>query len=74
MNTMTALPQTTCGRRLSTTLAAVLLVCAGSLYDASAWAADATPGNATGTEAASPAAGSPRILVLATGGTIAGTF
>ncbi|MGF6757544.1 asparaginase [Paraburkholderia sp. GAS42] len=73
MNTKTTLQQAACLRRSGTTLTAVLLVCASSLYGTSVWAADTTSDNATATEAASPTAGSPRILVLATGGTIAGT-
>jgi L-asparaginase len=73
MNIKTTLQQAACLRKSSTTLAAVLLVCAGSLYGTSVWAADTTSENAAATDAASPAAASPRILVLATGGTIAGT-
>ncbi|SAL58879.1 L-asparaginase [Caballeronia choica] len=54
-------------------LVAGLVVGASALCGANAWAADAAS-DATATAAATtPAAGAPRILVLATGGTISGT-
>ncbi|MGF6995686.1 asparaginase [Paraburkholderia sp. GAS32] len=73
MNINTTLQRVACLRSSSTTLTAALLVCASCLCGTSVWAADTTSDSAAATEATSPAAGSPRILVLATGGTIAGT-
>jgi L-asparaginase len=52
----------------SSMLVAGLVVGASALSATSAWAADAAPDAST-----TPAAGTPRILVLATGGTISGT-
>ena len=52
--------------------AAALLV-AGLVAGAGAWAADAPSQEASAAVASTPAAGAPRILVLATGGTISGT-
>jgi L-asparaginase len=69
MNINTTLQRVACLRTPSTTLTAALLVCAGCLCGTSVWAAGATSDSdsAPATEATSPAAGSPRILVLATG-------
>ena len=52
--------------------AAALLV-AGLVAGANAWAADAPSQEASAAVASTPAAGAPRVLVLATGGTISGT-
>ncbi|SAK49324.1 asparaginase [Caballeronia ptereochthonis] len=67
MNTHTIIRST---MRLS--LSAALLV-AGLVGGASAWAADAASQQAGAAIASTPAPGLPRILVLATGGTISGT-
>ncbi|MPV65347.1 asparaginase [Burkholderia sp. BE17] len=73
MNIKTTLRQATCLRRSRKTVAAALFACACSLNGASVWAADTASDNATAVAAENSAAGPSRILVLATGGTIAGT-
>lgn len=54
-------------------LVAGLVVGASALYGANVWAADAASDATATATATTPAAGAPRILVLATGGTISGT-